>query len=651
MSVQAILSSLRKIFSIKGKEHLALFAALILAIVNGIVYMAVIPPWQHYDEPYHFEFAWLIANRPGLPKLGDYDLEMRKMVASSMIQHNFFKNMGFLPDLNSTDKPAYIGPVSQLGDPPLYYLVASMPLRLFKLSNPYLNIDWQYRSVQIISLLFFLATVYFAWGLVRELAGAGSPLVWIVPVCLALEPSFNSTMTSINDDVGAIAAFTFFLWGSVFLIQRGFSWKGLAWTTTAAVICLFTKSNVYVAVPLLVLVVLLSVFPLPRRWLVWTFLGLAGFASLFVVFSWGDASDWYRTTFQSMSTRVQSDSAQLGNYVFQLSTQGNENNIYGSSLHQIVAYTTRTDLSGQPVTLGAWIWANKPATIRSPMILTYAATNPVYQNIQITQKPAFFSFTTVLPAYTALLQVILYPFDKTSNSDVIIYYDGLVLLKGQWPADQTPQFTDPQGASGSWGGVQFTNLLLDGSAETAWPQIRSWVDRMGSRILPDKGHPSVILYAILHWKDLAFYYTTQIINLIRTFWAKFGWGKVSFLGGTPYRYLSYLMGVGLIGAILGSWRYRKKISWNALIFLSIAGLALWLTAFLMGTIYIFSRYYYPPARYAFPVIVPTLLLLVGGWLSLAPTRFRNYIEVVIPIGFFLINIYALISIYLFYLRE
>jgi hypothetical protein len=80
-------------------------------------------------------------------------------------------------------------------------------------------------------------------------------------------------------------------------------------------------------------------------------------------------------------------------------------------------------------------------------------------------------------------------------------------------------------------------------------------------------------------------------------------------------------------------------------------LCLWLTAFLMGTIYIFINYYWPPARYAFPVIVPSLLLLVGGWLSLAPTRFLRYIEVAIPIGFFLINIYAIISIYLFYLRE
>ena len=81
--------------------------------------------------------------------------------------------------------------------------------------------------MQFVSLMLYMVTILCAWGLVREVAGDKSSLVWIVPICLALEPSFNSSMTSINDDVGAIAFFTLFLWGAVYLIQRGFSLKGL----------------------------------------------------------------------------------------------------------------------------------------------------------------------------------------------------------------------------------------------------------------------------------------------------------------------------------------------------------------------------------------------------------------------------------------
>ena len=42
----------------------ALFGWLIpLALCHGLLYMLILPPWQHYDEPPHFEYAWLIADR------------------------------------------------------------------------------------------------------------------------------------------------------------------------------------------------------------------------------------------------------------------------------------------------------------------------------------------------------------------------------------------------------------------------------------------------------------------------------------------------------------------------------------------------------------------------------------------------------------
>ena len=155
----------------------------------------------------------------------------------------------------------------------------------------------------------------------------------------------------------------------------------------------------------------------------------------------------------------------------------------------------------------------------------------------------------------------------------------------------------------------------------------------------------------MNWHHQVNYHFSILVNLVRTFWAKFGWDKVSFLGGRPYRYLSYAMLIGLAGAVFALWRYRKDIAWHALIFLGLATLAVWLSTYLRGTLYIFYGYFFPPARYGFPVIVPTLMLLVGGWITLAPTRFRKYSQVAIPVAFFLINIYAVVSIYLFYLWE
>ncbi len=648
MFFQAALSQLRTKVNQYDQARLALYAALILALANGLVYMALIPPWQHNDEPNHFEYAWLVANRTGLPKPGDYDPEMRRVVQRSMIEHGFFDHMSSLPDLSPATNPAYIGPYSQLSDPPLYYLIASLPLRLFSLWNPYQNIDFQYRSVQLISLLLYLATIFAAWGLVKDLAGASSSLVWIVPVCVALEPSFNGVMTSINDDVGAIAAFTFFLWGAIFLIQRGFSWKGLVWATGVAMICAFTKSNVYFAILLLPLAVLLSI--LPQRWKKWFWVGvgIVSLTSLLVIFKWGDASDWYRNTVQAGSTRQNSTAALSGSHVFALASQGGLSNPATIALQQIVAFQNRNDLSRQPVTLGAWIWASQPMSIRGPMVKTYRADFSIYENIQVTQKPAFYTFSTVLPENTILLQVVLSPFSKSTPPGSVVYYDGIVFLKGQWPADQTPQFSSPLGDVGTWGGVDFTNLLQNGSAETAWLQVSSWVDRFGSQVMPDHAHPSIIQYSILHFKDLAFYYESMLANLIRTFWAKFGWEQVSLPGQKPYRVLILLMAASLIGVGISTWRFWKKIPWHATIFLGIAILGIWLTTILMGTIYIFVYFFHPSARYTFPVMAPVTLLLVCGWMGLAPKKILKYVKGIIPFVFMLINILAISSIYRFY---
>ena len=71
-------------------EYIVLIAILLLAFVNGLLYIVIVPPWQHYDEPNHFEYVWLLAERGGFPKPGDYDSGMRRDVAQSMVEHGFF---------------------------------------------------------------------------------------------------------------------------------------------------------------------------------------------------------------------------------------------------------------------------------------------------------------------------------------------------------------------------------------------------------------------------------------------------------------------------------------------------------------------------------------------------------------------------------
>src|SRR5512147_1989311 len=110
------------------KDYQFLLIALMVGLTFGTLFVFLMPPWQHYDEPNHFEYVWLIAKQGKLPSPDDYDQSMRKAVATSMINHGFFKGMT-PPDLNLADGPIWIGTYSQLTNLPLYYIVAAIPLR------------------------------------------------------------------------------------------------------------------------------------------------------------------------------------------------------------------------------------------------------------------------------------------------------------------------------------------------------------------------------------------------------------------------------------------------------------------------------------------------------------------------------------------
>jgi len=68
-----------------------LLLLLALSLVRGLLYLAIIPPWQGPDEPRHFEYARLIADRGRLVTKRDLSPALQEGVIRSMVEHDFWR--------------------------------------------------------------------------------------------------------------------------------------------------------------------------------------------------------------------------------------------------------------------------------------------------------------------------------------------------------------------------------------------------------------------------------------------------------------------------------------------------------------------------------------------------------------------------------
>ena len=469
-----------------------LSAILFLGLVNGLIYVFLVPPWQHYDEPSHFEYVWLVANRPGLPKPGDSDPKMRLEVATSMLEHDFYRNLGLHP--RAIDVAANIG-YTQLDDPPLYYLLASLPVRLLHDQN----ITIQMYAARLVSLCLYLVMILAGWGLMSEIVAPTHPLRWMVPITLALLPGFTDLMTAVNNDAGAILVFSLFLWASVRLVRRGLSLSGLVFLFGTAALCYWMANTAWVALPMIPVVFLFALLRGRWRLLAWTLFLAAIGIGLGAALMWGDAAVWYRRTLQGAQTRVVNSLAPVGEHAFRLDLPPVKSS--QSSIQQPLPSDTGRVLINAKVTIGAWIWSSRSMRVQMPALSCDCGGHlqTFTHEIQAGTEPRFYSFVATLPANAQFAWVALTTPANMEGMEGSIFYDGLILVKGERIAQDPPRFEDTSGERGIWGGQPFINLLRNPSAEQAGFGLRSWVNGIGLKVLPawPPSYPSDILVSLV----------------------------------------------------------------------------------------------------------------------------------------------------------
>ncbi|HEU4329318.1 MAG TPA: hypothetical protein VFS21_39635 [Roseiflexaceae bacterium] len=630
-------------------ERISLALTLGVALVQGLLYMLLVPPWQHYDEPTHFEYAWLIANRMPFPEPGDEDQLMRREVAASMLEHDFFYPGLARPNLLTDHTEIWLG-ISELNHPPLYYTLVSLPLRLAR----HLDITSQLYLARGVSLLLFVLTVATAWAIVRELTQPSSRLRWLAPLAVALLPPFVDIMTSVNNDVGAVLACSLFVWGCVRTIRAGPTWRRALWVVAAAVLSVAMKNTA--AVALLLTPVALGIALWVRRGWRWRWLvggvALGGALALLPVFAWGDSAYWYRWSYgatQPEATQARVAGAPLGEHAVVLDLAPGEP---GHGIVSPLPPAVVASIAGKTVTVGGWIWADQPVAVSGPGPLynnggssAFAAALPQYT---LTTTPTLVIQRFSVPTNTTVLHLLIYGAAPQEASQ--IYLDGAFLIPGEFPADTAPRFDDARAATGEWNGQRFTNLIRNGSAEQGWPRLRPWVESLLFRYIHRS--PSQTVAALFDVERVgAFTLNFTIPYVIFNGFGSFAWGQVRLQGWAWAYGFALLLAAGLCGGLLWLWRRLAALApatQGVLLLLGAMLAVVWLNVILRPLPLLETWLIYPAARYGFPAIVPSMLALAAGWLTLWPPRWQRLGAALLAAALFCLNICALWTIQQFF---
>jgi len=629
-----------------------LIAILAVALLQGLLYVSVVPPWQHYDEPTHFEYAWLIAHLGRRPHAGDENVIMRREVQASMATYGHF---GVHPSLLDDDASrVWIG-YSELGHPPGYYALAAIPLASF----PYLDVTSQLYLARMVSVVLFVATVAIAWGIAKELTSPDDPLRWCVPLIVALLPTFADVMTSVNSDVGAVFALSLFVWGALRLILRGPSVGRLGWVLGSAALCMAMKNTAMYGVALVPVAILLALF---ARWqwrIRWLLLGLCGLIAgiLLALFGWGDASTWYRSDTaltQPTASRAASEQAVLGRYAFVLDADS-------SSPERRLVYPLRdaavSALAGKTVTLAGWVWATREVQL-APLSLDVASKGSATfqrlgRSVMVSTQPTFFAQALTLPTDSVRAQATLTAALVTPEDPGLrVYFDAVTLVAGAFESAGPPVFGDAQASHGTWNGVPFTNLLANGSAETGWPRPRSWLDdRVRTTI---RHRPSTTVISLIDaeriWPLIAKWAVPVAVNGLID---RYAWGQVRLEHQGWIYGLRGLLGLALAGCVwkLATLRHRSMQWRAALLFLLLVAISVWGVSIMRPLPALGLVLNAPATRYTFPAIIAMVVLISGGWLALWAQRWRAMAAAVLIVLVLLLNVAALVTIRSFYAAQ
>ena len=215
-----------------------------------LVALAVVPPWQHPDEPAHLLFARILASQdtPDLSRRTDPRFE--RELLESMAEHGWWRHYGRPQPAPLPRSLTDAGLTVIDSGPVLYYVTAAWVLRAFDVTT----LLGQLYVVRWMSVLLGIATLWCGWAGTRRLFGV--ELADVTVLLLAVLPQFALVSTGVAPGALVSLCGAVLWWQTAVLFtggRRGYA-TGLIWL--AALVGLFSKRE---GIPLVVMASALTV--------------------------------------------------------------------------------------------------------------------------------------------------------------------------------------------------------------------------------------------------------------------------------------------------------------------------------------------------------------------------------------------------------
>jgi hypothetical protein len=571
-----------------------------IALVHGLLYIALLPPWQTPDEPSLFEYAALTSALGRVPTSAERDLALERRIADSLVHQGFFHYLlGHPPPSRPFDLEAaraiFFMPRQVGSDPPLYFILAALPLKLLTT----LSIERQLLALRLLGVLMVSGTVLCAYGAARELLPRPRGFAAVVALVPALQPMFVFIGAGAGNDSLANLIGAAICWMVIRMARQGFR-IGPALLLLALLLAGgLTKRTLLPEIVLLGLLglgwAIARIARAPRRRtsrlaagvLTMLALGAGTWATLESSRADALAADWVVPSTAAPAPRLPAAPGS-GQPALELRP--------GQIALQALPDVASEWAQNQVLRFQARLWTAR-GTGNGVIAIDFGwAKTEIPFDTDAHGRVA--EVATFVPLYAPYLHVAL----RSDNGT--LYADRLVAA-----SDRRTRLNMLSNGDVADPALRAGSALARISRYVRWPEL-AWVWRSG-RLL--EAPP-------LGWQ------LPRILFV--SFWGQLGWMSLPLVGGTPWEgALALICLGGLVGT--GGWLAARAAAWQrraVVVLLLIVAVEI-----VFPLLYAYTQprsQALQQGRYCFPALAPIALLLVLGWRTLLPARWRTAASIV-----------------------